>query len=234
MARVRQRRSVLSRTPSRRAKPRRRRIVVRANGHARSTPRTRRVRGAGSARNGRSKLALTHGQTSTSQAARQQTSAEYLAALKEFEAAVRQFQKRNYERASLLFTKLTASRAHDVADRARIHLRLCEQKQNSEGAAPKNPEEFYLQGVAALNAGNLDGALDFLAKAHKLRPNLEHIQYALAAAHARQGNTDAAIERLKSAIELRPENRSQARHDEDFQSLAGDLRFIRLVSPSAG
>jgi tetratricopeptide (TPR) repeat protein len=177
---------------------------------------------------------LTHGQAGNSQAVRQQTSAEYLAALKEFEAAVRQFQRKKYEKASELFTKLTESRAHDVADRARIHLRLCEQKQKSEAAAPKNPEEFYLRGVAALNTGNLDDALDFLAKAHKLRPNVEHIQYALAAAHARQGNTDAAIERLKSAIELRSENRAQARRDDDFQSLSNDLRFIRLVKPNAG
>ena len=52
---------------------------------------------------------------------------------------------------------------------------------------------------------------------------------ALAAAYALQGNSEAALEHLKAAIQLRPGNAYQARHDEDFQSLASHPVFRSLV-----
>jgi hypothetical protein len=60
-------------------------------------------------------------------------------------------------------------------------------------------------------------------------PNQEYIHYALAAAYGLQGDPDSAFNHLEAAIRLRPQNRAQARHDEDFQALDSDPRFTRLL-----
>ncbi|HLY60829.1 MAG TPA: hypothetical protein VKV95_08785 [Terriglobia bacterium] len=159
---------------------------------------------------------------------------QFKAALKSFSAAARYFQKQDYGKAHDLFEKVAASAARDLAERARVHLVLCGQKLGRPGPAPKTASDNYDLGVAKLNARDLGQAIDFLNKADKANPHGEHIQYALAAAHAIQGNIEAALEHLKDAIALRSGNRYQARYDDDFQSLTADPRFQRLVSPGDG
>ncbi len=155
---------------------------------------------------------------------------QLLAAVKQFEAAVRYFQKENYERAKEILERLADTAPPEVADRARVHLRLCERRRVT-APAPKTAADNYLFGVAELNAGRPDSAADYLEKAHKLEPKREEVCYALAASYAMQGKADSALELLKTAIDLRPQNRFQARQDPDFQSLAADLRFRELVRP---
>lgn len=159
---------------------------------------------------------------------------QFKAALKSFSAATRYFRKQDYEKAQDLFEKVAASAARELAERARVHLVLCGKKLGRPGPAPKTASDYYDLGVARLNARELGQAIDFLNKADKADPGREHIQYALAAAHAIQGNIDVAIEHLKVAIALRSGNRFQARHDDDFQSLGSDPRFQRLVSSGDG
>jgi tetratricopeptide (TPR) repeat protein len=155
----------------------------------------------------------------------------FLAAIKNFELGSRAFQKQNYARAREIFEKLAQGEIREVAERARVRLNLCQQKLRRRGPAPKSAEDYYTLGVAALNARNLDEAVECLAKAHKLNGNQEHVRYTLAAAQALRGNSEEAVEHLKAAIALRPANRLQARQDEDFRSLASDLRFRDLVYP---
>ncbi len=157
------------------------------------------------------------------------SNAQLLTAVKSFESAARYFQKQNYEKAKQILEKLVSTAPPEVADRARVHLRLCCQRLGQTAAAPKTAGEYHVLGVTELNARNLDLAVEHLTKAYKLQPKQEEIRYALAAAHALQGNADAALEHLKAAIELRPQNRFQVRQDEDFQSLTADPRFKSLV-----
>jgi tetratricopeptide (TPR) repeat protein len=157
---------------------------------------------------------------------------QYQSAVRNFETAVRALQKQNYDKAAEIFEKLVNSGAREVAERARVHLRLCQQRTGRAGPTPKSAEEYYTLGVACMNARDLELAVERLTKADKLKPNQDHIRYALAAAHARQGNTDIAIEHLGAAVSLRPENRIYARHDEDFQGLVSDPRFRRLLYPA--
>lgn len=156
---------------------------------------------------------------------------QYLAAIKTFELAVRYFRKRSFGKARQVFTKLVASPYPEVADRAKLHLRLCERRKSSPPTpALKSAQDYYILGVAELNARQLDSALERLNKADRLEPNRDHVHYALAAAHALQGNTDAALQHLKLAVTLRSQNGFQARGDDDFRSLASDPRFQRLVA----
>ena len=164
---------------------------------------------------------------------RQKRDEQYLAAIKGFELAVQQFTKQNLEKAKPLFERLAASVYPEVADRARLYLRLCQRKLERSAPAPKTAADYYALGVAELNARNLDPATEHLSKADKMQPMREHIRFALAAAYALQGNSEAALEHLKAAIQLRPGNAYQARHDEDFQSLRSHPAFRSLVRADA-
>ncbi len=157
--------------------------------------------------------------------------AQFATAVKNYEAAVRHIQKQNYDKAKEILDKLVSSAPAEVADRARVHLRLCEQKLHPPAKPLKSAEDYYLAGISELNARRLDLSLEYLAKAEKLEPKREEIQYALAAAYAIQGNSETALEHLRKSIELRPQNRFQARQDEDFDLLAADSRFLSLVNP---
>jgi tetratricopeptide (TPR) repeat protein len=156
----------------------------------------------------------------------------YQTAVRNFEVGVRAFQKQDYQKAAEIFEKLVDSDARDVAERAQMHLRLCRQRTGRPAAAPKSAEEYYALGVACLNARDLGHAIEHLSKADKLKPNQDHVQYALAVSHALGGNVDVAFAHLEAAFALRPENRFHARRDEDFQGLTSDPRFRRLIHAS--
>jgi tetratricopeptide (TPR) repeat protein len=158
-----------------------------------------------------------------------QPDAVFHTAVKNFELGARAFHKQNYGKAKEIFEKLASSRVAGVAERARVHLRLCEQKLSRPVPPPKKPEELYALGVGALNLRRLDDAIVYLNKAQKSAPKLEHISYALAAAYSLRGDAEDALLHLKAAINLRPQNRIQAKRDEDFQGLAMDARFRDLV-----
>jgi tetratricopeptide (TPR) repeat protein len=162
----------------------------------------------------------------------QQVSVPYQTAIRNFETGVRAFQKQNYDKAAEVFEKLINIDARDVAERAQVHLRLCRQRTRRPAPAPKSADEYYALGVACLNARNLKQAIEHLDKAEKLKPHQDYIQYALAVSHALGGNTDVAFTHLEEAFALRPENRIHARRDEDFQGLAADPRFRRLIYPA--
>ncbi len=162
---------------------------------------------------------------------KQRSDPRYQSAIKNFEIAARAFQRQNYEKAKEVFEKLASGEVSEVAERARVHLLLCEQRLGRRTQGPKTSEDFYALGVGELNARQLDAAVEHLTKAQRLDGKQDHIRYALAAAHALRGNPEVALEHLRVAIELRPENRIHARHDDDFQGLAQDPRFRSLVSP---
>ncbi|MGH9328265.1 MAG: TPR end-of-group domain-containing protein [Terriglobia bacterium] len=159
-----------------------------------------------------------------------ESESQYAAAVKNFEAAVKSLQKQNYEKAREILAKLSSAGPPDIADRARVYLRLCEHKLQRDSKGLKTGEEFYVAGVAELNARKAERAIEYLTRACKLLPGHEEVEYTLAAAYALQGSIAAALEHLKTAIDLRPQNRFQARQDEDFQSLSSDPRFLALLN----
>lgn len=166
---------------------------------------------------------------STPVPARPKVDTQYQTAIKNFEIGVRAFQKQNYHRAAEIFEKLVQNDARDVAERAHVHLRLCRQRTGRSAPLPKSADDYYTLGVACLNAREFERAVEHLVKADKIKPHQDHIQYALAVTHSLGGNCDAALTHLEAAFALRPENRIHARRDEDFQGLAADPRFRRLV-----
>jgi tetratricopeptide (TPR) repeat protein len=162
-------------------------------------------------------------------ASRPQPDRRYVAAVKTFEDAVRLLQKQSFARARELFRKLAEVPFLEISGRAQIHARLCERRLSLQGRAPRGAEEYYDLGIAALNARQLDRAIAQLSKSDRLQPNRDHVQYALAAAHAVSHNPEVALAHLKAAIAMSAGNRGRARHDDDFLLLENDPRFRKLV-----
>lgn len=152
--------------------------------------------------------------------------------LKLYEEALRYFQQQKFPKAKEALERVLEGPSKELADRAKVHLRICAQRiAPAAAAAPKSAEDHYAQGVALMNLGRWDEAREHLDRAHKAAPKADHIVYAMAALDCLTGEADSAMQNLKIAIQLRPENRYHARNDEDFAFLQEDPRFTELLYP---
>jgi tetratricopeptide (TPR) repeat protein len=154
------------------------------------------------------------------------------AQLKLFDEAVRYFQQQKFHKAQQVYERVFTGPSKELADRAGVHLRICQQRiARPPVASLRSAEDHYHHGVAMMNLGHWDEAREHLEKAKKLSSKSDYIHYALAALDCLIGEIDSAMSHLKAAIELRPENRYHARNDEDFASLQEDPRFTELLYP---
>jgi tetratricopeptide (TPR) repeat protein len=156
------------------------------------------------------------------------TSARQLAS---FEAAMKLFHARKLKEARDLFQSAAEGPERDVAQRARLHIAMCDRRLQQAAPALKSAEDHYNYGVALINSRNIADARTHLEKALAMAPGADHIHYALALAQALSGDSANAYENLKKAIELEPRNRIMARQDADFAPLANQPPFDVLVYP---
>src|SRR5208337_2824240 len=92
------------------------------------------------------------------------------------------FHQQKFQRAKQELEKVLEGPSKELADRARTHLRITEQRMKPLSEQnPKSPEEHYQRGVAMMNLGRWDEARESLDKARKLAPKADHVHYALAA-----------------------------------------------------
>jgi tetratricopeptide (TPR) repeat protein len=148
-----------------------------------------------------------------------------------FESAMKLFHARRFEQARELFTAAVEGTERDVAERARLHIAMCDRRLKQVSVTLSSAEEYYNYGVALINTRNLLEARASLEKALEMAPNTDHIHYALALAQALSGDFAPAHQNLKRAIELEPRNRTIARQDADFAPLANLHPFDTLLYP---
>ena len=154
------------------------------------------------------------------------------AQLKVYDEALALFHQQKFARAKQELEKVLEGPSKELADRARMHVKIAEQRMKPlQEENPRTAEEHYQRGVAMMNIGRWDEARESLLKARKAAPKADHIHYALATLDCLTGEADSAMANLKVAIELRPENRYHARNDEDFAFLQEDPRFTELLYP---
>jgi tetratricopeptide (TPR) repeat protein len=154
------------------------------------------------------------------------------AQLKLYDEALALFHQQKFARSKQELEKVLEGPSRELADRARMHLKIAEQRMKpSHEENPRTAEDHYQRGVAMMNIGRWDDARESLDKARKAAPKADHIHYALAALDCLTGEADSALANLKVAIQLRPENRYHARNDEDFAFLQEDPRFTELLYP---
>ncbi len=149
-----------------------------------------------------------------------------------YEEAMRYFHEQKFLRAKQAFEKVLEGFSRELADRAQMHLRICERRiHRPPESAPRSIEELYHHGVAMMNLGRWEESRQALERARKLSPKADFVIYALAALDCLTGEAESAMTNLKAAIDLRPENRYHARNDEDFAYLLEDPRFTELLYP---
>jgi tetratricopeptide (TPR) repeat protein len=154
------------------------------------------------------------------------------AQLKLYDEALVLFHQQKFQRAKQELERVLEGPSKELADRARMHIRIADQRMKpSQEQTPRTAEDHYQRGVAMMNLGRWDEARESLDKARKQAPKSDHIVYALAALDCLTGEADSALANLKIAIELRPANRYHARNDEDFAFLQEDPRFTELLYP---
>lgn len=152
--------------------------------------------------------------------------------LKAYEEALKYFQQQKFHKAKESLERVLEGPSKELADRAQMHVRICEQRISRPPVpAVKSAEDHYTQGVALMNLGRWDEAREHFDRARKAAPKADHIVYAMAALDCLTGEADSAMANLKIAIQLRPENRYHARNDEDFSFLQEDPRFTELLYP---
>jgi tetratricopeptide (TPR) repeat protein len=154
-----------------------------------------------------------------------------LTQLAAFEAAMKLFHARQLSEALVLFQQAAAGAQRDVAQRAQLHISMCERRLQQPTVSFGTAEECYNYGVALINARNVTEARAQLEKALTIAPGSDHIHYALALAQALSGDFVNAHDNLRRAIELEPRNRQIARQDADFAPLAHEAPFRSLLYP---
>jgi len=151
--------------------------------------------------------------------------------LSSFEAAMKLFHTRKLKDARELFQIAEGGPERDVAQRARLHIAMCDRRLEQEIVELGSAEDYYNYGIALINARKVTEARTHLEKALQMAPGADHIHYALALAQALSGDVMSAHDNLKRAIELEPRNRILARQDADFAPLAHQPPLDVLLYP---
>jgi len=121
----------------------------------------------------------------------------------------------------------------ELHERVRLYLRVCERVLGPQPPGPRTPEELVYAATVALNDGDDARAFSLLGRASEAAPDNGHVQYMLAAVHARRGHREDAIVHLKRAVELDADHRTLARNDSDFDGLRGLDGFRGAVEAPA-
>jgi tetratricopeptide (TPR) repeat protein len=148
-----------------------------------------------------------------------------------FEAAMKLFHARKLKEAREFFEQAITGPERDVAQRARLHMAMCDRRIGQPVVELGSAEDYYNYGVALINSRKMAEARSHLEKALEIAPGSDHIHYALALAQALAGELALAHEHLKRAIELEPRNRLIARQDADFAPIVNQPPFHALIYP---
>jgi len=165
---------------------------------------------------------------------RPQEDPRFAQAVENYEVALKAIQERKFERAKTLLQKVIDGPSTELADRAAIHLKLCNQQLARAATAFKTPEEHYDFAVSLMNQGKYDDARAHLDKILKQHPKADYALYGLALLDCLTNKVEDALRHLDEAIRLNPALRFQARNDSDFHNLADDPRFTELLYPEPG
>jgi len=148
-----------------------------------------------------------------------------------YEQALKALQAQKFEKAKPLLEKVVATGPKDLADRARMHLSICDQQLTKATNRFNSVEEHYDFAVSLMNMGDFLTAREHLEKIANQSPKLHFIWYGLAALECLTGHTNESLQHLAEAIKLNPRVRFQARNDSDFKNMSDDPRFTELLYP---
>ncbi len=142
-------------------------------------------------------------------------------------------QQGKFEKARVLFEKLTRDGSPEILERSRVYITVCERNSRESSLSFKTPEEQYDYAVSLLNAGSYEEARDQFESILGSAPQADFAHYGMALLSSMTGQAEEALDHLGKAIEINPSNRIQARSDPDFIDMADDPRFTELLYPES-
>lgn len=147
-----------------------------------------------------------------------------------YEEGMAALQAHDYSRASSLLRSVLSRfpEERELHERVRLYLNVCERHMAPRAASPTTPEERVFAATLAVNAGNLDEAVEHLRRATDEAPEHDHALYMLASVLALRDQVEQAVPLLLKAIELNPDNRSLAKHDPDLEAVR-EFEHVRLA-----
>jgi tetratricopeptide (TPR) repeat protein len=151
--------------------------------------------------------------------------------LQYYEQALKALQAQKFDKAKPLLEKVVSTGPKDLADRARMHLSICDQQLSKATNRFNSVEEHYDYAVSLMNMGDFVTAREHLEKIVNQSPKLHFVWYGLAILECLTGHTNESLQHLAEAIKLNPRARFQARNDSDFKNMADDPRFTELLYP---
>ena len=154
-------------------------------------------------------------------------------AIEGLEKALRALYKGEFDKAKEQLERLKEGYADEgeIMDRVNTYLAICERKLAPQ-KRPKSTEEMITYGVMLHNDGDSREAIKMLGKALEAEPSNSHIEYCLAAAHAKIGDGAATAKHLRQAIQADPLSRIHARADDDFAPVRHTAEVVALLSES--
>jgi tetratricopeptide (TPR) repeat protein len=152
-------------------------------------------------------------------------------AVQNYEAGLRAMQERKFDRARTHLQKVAVGSNKELADRAAVHMNICDQHLERTAVQFKSSEEHFDYAVSLMNIGDYVSAREHLDKLSKQSPKSDYVAYGLAALDCLTGHVEDALRHLEEAVKLNSALRFQARNDSDFQNLVEDPRFTELLYP---
>jgi tetratricopeptide (TPR) repeat protein len=168
---------------------------------------------------------------STTQKSRPAGNAAHQQSFQHYQNAMQFLQEGKFEKARVLFEKISQDGAPELLERTRVYLMVCERHSAQHKLTFPTMEEQYDYAISLLNTGNYEDARDHFDKLIEKKSDADYAHYGLAVLNSMTGQAEECLGHLARAIELNPQNRIQARTDTDFNDMADDPRFTELLYP---
>ncbi|HUM33989.1 MAG TPA: tetratricopeptide repeat protein [Candidatus Saccharicenans sp.] len=159
---------------------------------------------------------------------------DYQKALSLYSQGIKDFRRRDLEKAVSSFESLIEKfpEEHELVDRARVYLTICQKSQKKESVNLKTIEDYLFYAQMKINQADYEGALKLLEKALEFKKEEARIYYLMAIAYVQSNRQEEGLEALKKAIQKDKSLAVLAQNETDFEPLWEDKRFKVLVKLS--
>lgn len=120
----------------------------------------------------------------------------------------------------------------ELVDRAKIYMKICEDKAKKDVIALKDFDDYYEMGVYRMNQGAYEEALKLLHKALEIDSGEGKIIYLIGKVHYLMGDKDKFLDNLKSAIQVDKTFKVFAQNDLDIDDMKDNKKF-KLITKLA-
>jgi len=159
---------------------------------------------------------------------------DYQKALSLYSQGIKDFRRRDLEKAVSSFESLIEKfpEEHELVDRARVYLTICQKSQKKESVNLKTVEDYLFYAQMKINQADYEGSLKLLEKALEFKKEEARIYYLMAIAYVLSNSLEESLEALKKAIQKDKSLAVLAQNETDFEPLWEDKRFKVLVKLS--